>query len=169
MLTSRSLSSSFYFVFHDNVMMMFYVTMQWVKWLSVSSLVVGFRVRNPHGEQQKKNLQRPKWRSNWSPWQQSKISSCLLLVDIVIIVVIQITAICTIMLENHLGRPSLLLPSTRTTSKMEFTFTLHRQIHHLVPGLTVIVKGHQISERLTLQEKLSSTYCTWDLPFSVHM
>lgn len=121
MLTSHRLSLSFYFCFHDNVMMMFYVTMQWVKWLSVSSFVVGLRLSNPRGEQHKKltstkdlrcetvslsfhfcstKFPQMEMRSNWSPWQQSKILSCLLLVDVVIIMLIQITVICASMYRN---------------------------------------------------------------------
>lgn len=93
MLTSHRLSLSFYFCFHDTVTMMFYVTMQWVKWLSVSSFVVGLRTGNPHGER-RTDLQREAVSlSNWSPWQQSKILSCLLLVDVVIIMLTQITVI----------------------------------------------------------------------------
>lgn len=65
------------------------------------------------------------WRSNWSPWQQSKILSCSLSVDVVIIMLIQIQWFPRIkkktnkkkrILHTYSHLCSLPPPATRTTA-----------------------------------------------------
>lgn len=163
MLTSHRLSLSFYFIL---------MIMSWWCFMSLCNELNGFLyhlllygLSNPHGEQHKScksttDLQceiilqfllllhkfpEMKMRSNWCPWQQSKILSCLLFVDVVLIMLFQITVICASMwtVTHFSSGLSTSLPTVKHKASKNnfFSLILYKLVHLLVPGLSVIAEG----------------------------
>lgn len=156
MLTSHRLSLSFYFVF---------MIMSWWCFMSLCNELNGFlyhllllgsdyvipaensiKVKKTSSVKWFLSHFTSKWRSNWSPWQQSKILSCLLLVDVVIIMLIQITVICASMYRNastlittHLSLPSL--HSLCSVQDEVYFISTHTNTSS---GTRVRCRGHQI-------------------------
>lgn len=169
MLTSHRLSLSFYFVF---------MIMSWWCFMSLCNelngflyhlLLLGSEQVIPMESSMKVKTSSVKWflssftfapqmktRSNWSPWQQSKIVSCLLFVDVVIIMLIQITVICASMYrhihtysQSPISPPSTLSTANTLGLRDEVYFNSTQANTSSGTRVNCHCWGHQITEKET--------------------